>query len=346
MKVKFEYPGIPSPEIIKFHNSCLLIDLHIDALLSWRLFHIDLRRQHPSPSILPRGYLLFHADVPRLRIGNVGAVFLGLVPKPFGRNLTHIDKMINEAEKITQQLPNLCMMARSAEDIEHAKKEHKTAFLLGIEGATCFDGDPRRVRYFAKRGVRYVGLVHFNSNFAASPGIGVGSKGGGLTAHGRIIVEECVRNNIILDLAHISPEGFYDVIDILPEKHPAIVSHAGINRVHRHKRNLDDDQIRAIAGTGGVVGIINQALFIGGNKLQTYVDHIMAARDLAGYKYVAIGSDFDGIIFPMQGFEDVTRFPSLTAALLEAGLPKAEVKSILGENMLRILKNNPPKYPL
>lgn len=345
MKVKSKYLYMQSPEIVKFHNSCLIIDLHIDALLSWKLFHINLRRQHPSPSIFPRGYLFFHADVPRLRIGNVSAVFLGLVPKPFGRNASHIDKMITEAEKIAQHQPNLCRMARSAEDIERAKKERKTAFLLGIEGATCFDGDPRRVRYFAKRGVRYVGLVHFNKNFAASPGIGLGSKGGGLTAYGRIIVEECIRNNIILDLAHISPEGFYDVIDILPQKIPAIVSHAGINSVHRHKRNLDNDQIRAIAGTGGVMGIINQSLFLGGNKLQTYVNHIMAARDLAGYKHIAIGSDFDGLIFPMHGFEDVTRFPSLTAALLEAGLPKNEVKSILGENMLRILKNMPPRYP-
>ena len=94
-----------------------------------------------------------------------------------------------------------------------------------------------------------------------------------------------------------------------------------------------------------MIGVMNQELFLGGNKLQTYVNHILAARDLAGYKHVAIGSDFDGVIFPMHGFEDVTRFPSLTAALLEASLPKSEVKSILGENMLRILKQIPPKYP-
>ena len=80
--------------------------------------------------------------------------------------------------------------------------------------------------------------------------------------------------------------------------------------------------------------------------MQDYINHILAARDLAGYKHVAIGSDFDGIIFPMHGFEDVTRFPFLTAALLENGLPKSEVKAILGENMLRILKTVPPKYPM
>ena len=343
-KTSFTYPGMPSPELRKFHNSCLLIDLHVDALLSWKLFRVNLCRQHTSPSILPRGYLFFHADVPRLRIGNVSGVFLGLVPKPFGRNASHIDKMINEAEKISQKLPTLCTMARSAEDIERAKKERKVALLLGIEGATCLDGDPRRVRYFARRGVRYAGLVHFNSNFAASPGIGLGSKGGGLTAHGKIVVEECLRNNVILDLAHISPEGFFDVIDILPERTPAIVSHAGIKKAHEHKRSLSDDQVRALAATGGVVGVMNQSIFIGGNTLQDYIEHIMAARDIAGYKHIAIGSDFDGVIFPMRGFEDVTRFPSLTAALLDAGLPKNEIKAILGENMLRVLKAVPPKY--
>jgi len=188
-------------------------------------------------------------------------------------------------------------------------------------------------------------LVHFNANFAASPGVALGSKGGGLTAYGKVIVEECVRNSLILDLAHISPTGFFDVIDILPEKVPAIVSHAGIDKAHRHKRNLNDDQVRALASTGGVVGVMNQALFLGGHEMQDYTDHILAARDLAGYQHVALGSDFNGVIFPMHGFEDVTRFPSLTAALLESGLPQHEVRAILGENMLRVLRTVPPKYP-
>lgn len=337
---------MPSSEIVKFHNSCLVIDLHNDVLLTWKLFRINLRRQHPSPSIIPKGTLLFHTDVPRLHLGNVSAAFLGLVPKPFGRNAAHIEAMIHHAEVLSQQLPHLCTMARSAEDIEKAKKARKIALLLGLEGATGLDGNPRRLRYFAKRGVRYVGLVHFNANFAASPGVGLGSKGGGLTAYGKIIVEECVQNNLILDLAHISPTGFFDVIDLLPEKVPAIVSHTGINKAHRHKRNLNADQVCALASTGGVIGIMNQALFLGGHEMQDYINHILAARDLAGYQHVAIGSDFDGFIFPMHGFEDVTRFPFLTTALLENGLPHSEVRAILGENMLRVLKTIPPKYLL
>ncbi|GAB4314114.1 MAG: membrane dipeptidase [Promethearchaeota archaeon] len=333
-----------SPDALKFHRSCLLVDLHVDALLTWRLFRYDLRRRHPSPG-LPRGTLFFHADVPRFRAGNVGAAFLGLVPKPFGKNAAHLDEMIREAERVAADLPELCTMARSAEDVERARAEGKTALLLGIEGATAFDGDPRRVRYFARRGVRYVGLVHFNENFAASPGVGLGSRGSvGLTARGRFLVEECVRNHVLVDLAHLSPRCFFDAIELLPSGFPSLVSHAGVKSVHEHGRNLDDDQLRAVASTGGVVGVINQSIFLGGGSLDDLVAHVLAARDVAGYRHVAIGSDFDGAIFPVKGLEDVTRFPALTAALLDAGLPKREVRAILGENALRVLAQVPPKH--
>ena len=98
--MKFKYPGMPPPEVLKFHFQCLLIDLHVDSLLIRRITRINLCRQHGF--WMPRGYFAFHADVPRLRLGNVGGVFLGLVPKPFGRNGAHIDKMIDMAYIIGQ----------------------------------------------------------------------------------------------------------------------------------------------------------------------------------------------------------------------------------------------------
>ncbi len=341
------YSGVLPEDVLKFHYKCLLIDLHVDSLLIAKITRIDLCRQHIY--FFPRGALCFHADVPRFRLGNVGAAFLGLVPYPFGKNAGHINKMIEIAEKTTQRLPSACTMARSAEDVLRAKRDRKTAFILGIEGATSIDGDPRRIRYFAKRGVRYFGLVHFNANFAAYPGIGLGSKadkkGEGLTPYGKIIIEECIRNGLIIDLAHISKPGFFKAIDLIPEKIPVIISHVGINKSHPHRRNIDDDQVRAIAGTGGVIGIINASTFLGGNTLKDYIRHVIAARDIAGYRHVAIGSDFDGMIIPVQGLEDVSRFPSLTAALLDEGLSRHEIAAILGENMLRVLKEVPPRYP-
>jgi len=343
-------PRIPeiSADALTFHNSCLLMDLHIDSLLIAKLTRINLCHRHSY--WLPKGYLCFHADVPRLRLGNVTGAFLGLVPKPFGRNARHIESMINYAEKIAQQLPTLCCMARSAEDVHDAQKQKKVAFLLGLEGATGLDGDPRRIKYFAQRGVRYMGFVHFNENFVASPGLGMSLRAGkpekGLSPYGKFLVDECIRNGVILDLAHISRQGFFDVIDLLPQGIPAIVSHAGICKANQHPRNLNDDQVRAIGALGGVVGVMNSSIFLGGHDMQTYIDHLTVARDLAGYKHVGIGSDFDGFIFPMRGLEDVSCYPSLTAALLDAGYPRHEIIAILGENMLRVLKAVPPKYPL
>ncbi|MFX0103260.1 MAG: dipeptidase [Candidatus Hodarchaeota archaeon] len=333
-------------DVIEFHKKCLVVDLHVDTLLLHRLFGYKLTRKHIT--YLPKGIFCFHGDAPRFRIGNVGAVFLGLVPKPFGKNGKHIDKMIDVAEVTCQQAPHLCTMARSAEDITKARAENKTAFLLGIEGATALDGDPRRLRYFAKRGVRYFGFVHFNANFAATPGVGSGRKGvnasQGLSKHGELIVDECVRNGVIMDLAHASREAFYKVIDLVPEKIPVIVSHCGVRRIKNTRRNLDEDQISAVANTGGVIGIMNTSIFIGGKTMDDYIQHVLAVRDIAGYRHVAIGSDFDGFIFPMKHFEDMTKFPVLTQYLLDAGLPKQEVAAILGENALRVIKEIPPRY--
>ncbi len=344
-KLKSNYAEKIPLGTLKFHRRCLLMDLHIDSLLIAKLTRFNLCRYHRS--LLPRAAFLFHVDIPRLRIGNVGVAFLGLVPKPFGRNGPHIVSMINAAEKLTNELPTYCMMARSAEDVLQAKKEHKTAFMLGLEGATGLDGDPRRIGYFAKRGVRYLGFVHFNGNFAGAPEFGLGAKKNvGLTPHGKILIHECLKENVIIDLAHIGRRGFFDILKLVPENIPVIVSHTGIKCVHEHWRNLDEAQMEGVAATGGVMGIMNSQSFLGGATLQSYIDHILAARDIAGYEHVAIGSDFDGMVIPVRGLEDVSKYPILTASLIDEGVPRYEIKAILGENMLRVLKQIPPKYPI
>jgi len=346
--VKFSYPGMPAPDIIKFHRKLILIDLHVDSLIVNKIFRLSLCRQRSY--LLPQASFFFHADVPRFRLGNVGAVFLGLVPFPWGRNWNNINSQIDRAEKTAKKMPKFCTMARSAEDVIQAKKENKTAFLLGLEGATCIDSDPRLVKHYAKRGCRYLGLVHFNENFAASPKMGLGSKGGnpdfGITKHGQIAIDECVKHGVIMDLAHISKRGFFELLDYLPKGIPAIVSHTIMKKVHDHPRGLEEDQVQAIKSRDGVMGIMNARNFLGGKTLKVYVKHVLAARDLAGYKHVAIGSDLDGGVVPVKGLEDVSRYAALTAALLDEGIPRNEIAAIYGENMLRVLKKVPPKYKL
>ncbi|NHI94574.1 MAG: hypothetical protein EAX96_18935 [Candidatus Lokiarchaeota archaeon] len=343
-ELKDSYPKQPPQEILKFHRKCLLMDLHVDSLLVKRITRIDLTVQHRC--FLPKSAYLFHADVPRFRLGNVSAVFLGLVPFPFGRNKNNINSQIDIAERVTRKIPNLCTMARSGEDILKAQKERKTAFLLGLEGATCIDGDPRLIKFYAKRGVRYLGLVHFNANFAASPKMGLGSKNNsGITPHGKLVIDECIRNGVMIDLAHISKKGFFDILDYIPQKLAVIVSHTMIKKVNSHPRGLDEDQIKAVASTDGVIGIMNAVGFLGGDTLKHYARHIIAARDMAGYKHVAIGSDLDGLVIPVKGLEDVSKYPNLTATLLDEGLSNHEISAIYGENMLRVLSKVPPKYP-
>jgi len=146
------------------------------------------------------------------------------------------------------------------------------------------------------------------------------------------------RLGMILDVSHLSDAGFWDVIDLF--EGPIIASHSSCRALCATPRNLSDDQIRALADRGGVIGINFSPSFVkkgGRATVEDVAAHVLHVVEVAGIDHVGYGSDFDGISSTPEGLEDVTKLPCLTAKLLEAGLNEKEIRKIIGGNFLRII---------
>ena len=144
---------------------------------------------------------------------------------------------------------------------------------------------------------------------------------------------------IFVDLAHIHPDGFWDVVRTHDSSQPLINTHTGVCGVKPHWRNLDDAQIKAIADTGGVVGVIFQKSFLKSpgraSDIQMIIDHIDHIVEVAGDDVPALGSDYDGAIIPPKELRDGRAYPRLIQAMLDRGYTDERIIKILGTNFLR-----------
>lgn len=144
--------------------------------------------------------------------------------------------------------------------------------------------------------------------------------------------------NMLIDLAHASPATVRDVTSIATK--PLIVSHTGVKGTCNNERNLSDDELSAIARTGGLVGIGYWETATCGRDADAVARAILYAADKVGFEHVALGSDFDGATtMPF----DATGIPLITNALLEKGVPLPEIQLVMGENVLRILSETLPQ---
>jgi membrane dipeptidase len=326
-----------SPEARALHDRYPAIDLHADSLMWTRWIGYDLHARHEAP--LPKAALGGHVDVPRLREGGIGAQFFGLVSLPIGQRrglAAVVHEQIDALDRMIQNGPDRLRLAWSAADVEAARAAGQVAALLGIEGAHALEGDLRELDRFADRGVRYLGLAHFSANEACFPAYGRGRDDAkGLTAFGRDVVRRCEELGVVVDLAHINRRGFLEACAMATR--PPIVSHTGVLGVTEHWRNVDDEQLRAVADLGGCVGVIFCPRFLGGDGLEPVVRHLRHIVDVCGEDAPALGSDWDGFIVPTTELCDAARLPRLTQALLEAGVSERVIGKILRENAMRVL---------
>lgn len=329
-----------SDEARAVHAAHPAIDLHADTLMWTRWIGYDLGARHEP--FFPAAAFFGHVDLPRLHDGGIGAQFFGLVSLPVARrgNARAIDEQIDALEAFIAAGSGHLRLVRTADDVEAARRDGVTGALLGIEGAHALDGDLDRVEHFAKRGVRYLGLLHFSANEAGHPAYGIGRRDAeGLTAWGRALVRRCEAASVIVDLAHINRAGFLEACTMATR--PLIVSHTGVRRAHEHWRNIDDDQIRAVATTGGVVGIIFCPRFLGGDSVDDVVRHLQHVIDVGGEDVPSLGSDWDGMIVPTPDLCDAAHLPLLTDAMIKVGFTETLIAKVLRKNALRVLGDIP-----
>jgi membrane dipeptidase len=327
-----------SAEAQDLHAAHPAIDLHADTLMWSRWIGYDLHAHHEPP--LWRGALAGHVDIPRMREGGMGAQFFGLVSLPVSKRMRGLARTIHEQidalEEAIARQPNAIRLVRKAREIEEAREAGTVGALLGIEGAHALEGDLDKLDAFARRGVRYLGVLHFSANEAGYPAYGRGRRDAeGLTRWGARLVERCEALGVLVDLAHINRRGFLDVCTMATR--PPIVSHTGVLGAFEHWRNIDDAQLRAVADKGGCVGVIFCPRYLGADGLEGVVAHMKHILDVVGEDAPALGSDWDGFIVPTRGLADPRGLPLLTDALLRAGVPDRVVGKILRGNVMRVL---------
>ena len=327
-----------SDEARSIHESHPPIDLHADTLMWSRWTGYDLHKKHEP--FLPMAALGGHVDLPRMREGGMAAQFFGLVSLPLADRMKGMARIIHEQidalEAQMARKPGTLRLVRKADEIAATTASGQIAALLGIEGAHALEGDLDNVAKFARRGVRYIGLLHFSANEAGFPAYGKGrSDGAGLTPWGLELVQSCEENGVLVDLAHVNKQGFLDACRLATK--PPIVSHTGVLGAFEHWRNIDDAQLRAVADKGGVVGVIFCPRFVGGDGLEPVIKHLKHIVDVVGEEHAALGSDWDGFIVPTKALKDPRGLPLLTDAMLAGGFSRAAVGKILYDNVMRVL---------
>ena len=340
-----------SDEARQLHESLFVADLHADSLL-WKR---DLTKRSD----------IGHVDLPRLNEGNVALqVFDSVTKTPtdlnYKRNTADSDDITKLAiaslwpvrtwsslyERAVYQGEKLQALAAKSElELITSKKQMRNfvsrratgeklvAAIFAIEGAHPLQGDIGRLDALFEHGLRVSGLTHFFDNELGGSLHGV--SGQGLTQFGRQVVRRADELEIIIDIAHASPQMVKDVLDITTR--PVILSHGGVKGACDSSRNLDDGLMKRIAANGGLVGIGFWKGAVCDASPGGIVNSIRYAIDLLGAEYVALGSDYDGAV--TTNF-DSSELAVLTHEMLADGFTEQEIRLVMGENVKRFFLEN------
>lgn len=246
----------------------------------------------------------------------------------FERELATIQREVDKHK-------HLMSIAYSMADVEANREKGKMSAILTIEGPAGFDFDPALLENLHQIGFRITSLGWNEQNVLTGSNV----TGGGLTDQGREYVREAQRLGMLVDVSHISDEGFWDIME--QTQAPVLATHSNSRALCGHSRNLTDDMFRAICRTGGVAGINQYADFLGESPtLDTVCDHIFHFMELdpAG-KHIALGGDLDGCEQLSQGFEGIQSYPALARRLLERGLGEETIRDIFWNNALNVLRS-------
>lgn len=246
---------------------------------------------------------------------------------PWARCLFQLDRMRALCARSGGRVRVTTTSAALAENLAAGR----ISAVLGVEGAHALEERPERVAELFARGVRFMSLTHLANNAlggSSTPLMGDRP----LSALGQGVLDAMVAAGMPVDLAHASPRTIRDVL-ARPDAR-VLCSHTGVAGVRRSWRNLDDAALRAIAGRGGVVGVIFATVYLGGREIDDVVRHLEHALDVAGEDAVALGSDFDGLVPMPRGVRDVTDLPKIVAALARRR-PAAVVEKVAFVNWRR-----------
>jgi membrane dipeptidase len=351
-----------------------VVDGHND--LPWALRE-QVRYDHDARDIATHQGDHLHTDIPRLRKGGVGAQFWSVyvradLPDPVPATLEQIDCV----QQLLARHPADLAPARTAADMEAARRQGRIASLMGAEGGHSIACSLGTLRGLYALGVRYLTLTHNNNvpwadSATDEPGVG------GLSAFGREVVREMNRLGMLVDLSHVAATTMRDALDTTSA--PVIFSHSSARAVCDHPRNIPDDVLERLPANGGVAMVTFVPKFVlqaavdwtaaadenmrahGFHPLDTtaeamkvhrafeeknprpratvatVADHLDHMREVAGIDHLGIGGDYDGTAFTPDGLDDVSCYPNLIAELMDRGWSRTDLAKLTWQNAVRVL---------
>jgi membrane dipeptidase len=321
-----------------------VIDLHLDTFLWNRIFRYDLRKRHGRGPF--GGRFFSQVDFPRIREAQVTGATWVITTNPFrpARERPHaLLENLRRLQGIFESVPRDFRVVRNAREYRAARAAGLHGAFLGIQGGNALDRDPEALDLVPDDLVLRVTLVHLTSSRIGTTSEPHGARRGqGLSAFGKDLVRRLDAKRIFVDLAHVNREGFFDAVAAHDRSLPLLVTHTGVKGVTDHWRNLDDAQLRAVAETGGTVGIMYQSSFLGepfwGGRAEAVVDHLLHVVKTLGEDYASLGSDWDGMINPPRDLVTPLELPRLVELMLRRGVSEDGVRKILGGNFLRVVE--------
>ncbi len=341
-----------SEEAKALHATLTIVDLHSDTLL-WKRNMLDRA---------DRG----HMDLPRLKDGNVALqIFSSVTKSPEDQNYDSnpsdtdqltalvigqlqpmrtwnslLERTLYHAEKLDRAAVDsdgALQTIQTAQDVDglieqRARGENAVGAFFSAEGLQSLEGDIANLDKVYAAGMRMAGLVHFFDNELA--GSMHGEAKGGLTDMGREAVRRMEDMGMVVDIAHCSHTCVAEILQMA--RRPVVSSHGGVQATCEVNRNLSDEEIRGVAGTGGVIGVGYWDGAICSTDPHAIAKAMKHIRDLVGIEHVALGSDYDGATTVRFDTSELTQ---VTQALLDAEFSEDEIRAVMGENALRVLRN-------
>lgn len=331
----------------------MIADAHVDLLME--LAYRERR--------LGEANVFAETWLPLFERGGVGlqvcAVYVDVTVQPEG-SLREALSMVAAFQNALRENAGRVVQVTSAADLDAVQAGGRIGLMLSLEGVECFGVETWPADVFHALGVRMAGLTWNRRNAFAD---GAAEEGGSLSRLGRELVDRLVSLGVILDLAHASRGVFAEVLErVGASGAPVLYSHGGCRSVHESPRNLDDDQLRALAAAGGVLGLMLHPIAIGPERgtIDGVIEHLEHAASVIGIERVCLGGDFtkrlweamppppepkDGLappgLRPGQGIAGLTgpeEYPALVAALHERGWSEEEVTAVTSGNLLRFLR--------
>jgi len=339
-----------SAEAEALHRTLLVADLHADTLLWGRNIlapskagHIDLPRLVEGNvgiqaftvfSTIPRNLNIDRNDDTTDLVPYIG-ILQGWPLKTLGSPKQVALYQASRLQKFVDQSNGGLVLLRTRGDLanflaQRKSGSHVVAALLGTEGAQPLEGNLANLDALYAAGFRMMSPAHFTDTAVGGSAAGVGK--GGLTPLGREWVKQMEAHGMLIDVSHASAATLHDVTSLATK--PVVVSHTGVKGVCNNNRNLDDDQLRAVAATGGVIGVGFWDVATCGTDAKAIATAIRCTVGVVGAEHVALGSDFDGAV--TEPF-DSSGLALITEALMQQGVSEHDIRLIMGENVARVL---------